>query len=161
MGGRFFGAGKGLAAAGLVAVLTLVPQRLWAAPAELLLRPSGERFATGDPIWWLELHQGGRQLGRWAAATGLKDKQSADRLWSPGNGAPLPAGRYRVGRPEPWGRDLWVDLQPLFQTRRSALGIHHCFPGVGCICLPQRTHMDQLGALLRRHGVSRLQVLQR
>ena len=161
MGVWRLGAARGVLAAGLAAALTLLPQRLLAAPAELLLRPSGERFATGDPIWWLELRQGSRQLGRWAAATGLKDKQDADRRWSPGNGAPLPTGLYRVGRPQPWGRDLWVDLQPLFPTRRSALGIHHCFPGVGCICLPKRAQLDQLAALIRRHGVSRLLVLQR
>jgi len=128
---------------------------------QLVLRPGGERFASGDPIWWLELRQGQRQLGRWAAASGLKQQQTADRRWSPGNGAPLPIGAYSVGRPEPWGRDLWIDLQPLFRTTRSALGIHNCFPGVGCICLPDRAQLNELAALIRRHGVRRLEVLSR
>jgi hypothetical protein len=128
-------------------------------PATLVLRPGAARFASGDPIWWLELRQGSQQLARWAAATGLKQRQQADRRWSPGNGAPLPPGTYRVGRPEPWGRDLWIALEPLFKTSRSGLGIHHCFPGVGCICLPQRAELDQLAGLIRRHGVRRLQVL--
>lgn len=127
-------------------------------PVTLVLRPSTERFASGDPIWWLELRQGRQQLGRWAAATGLRQMQQADRRWSPGNGAPLPVGAYRVGRPEPWGRDLWIELLPQFQTSRSGLGIHHCFPGVGCICLPQRAQLDQLAGLIRRHGVRSLRV---
>ena len=138
----------------------LLPAGALAASAELVLRPSAERFASGDPIWWLELRQDGRPLRRWAAATGLKQRQSADRLWSPGNGSPLPAGAYRVGRPEPWGRDLWVDLAPQFQTRRSGLGIHHCFPGVGCICLPQRPQLDEVAALIKKHGIRRLVVVQ-
>lgn len=125
----------------------------------LELRPSLQRFPSGDPIWWLELRQGGRRLARWATATGLSARQSADRLWTPGNGAPLPPGLYRVGRPEPWGRDRWIELSPMFKTNRSALGIHHCFPGVGCICFPKRRELDQLADLITRHGVDRLEVL--
>jgi len=143
---------------GLLALGWLGP----AAPAaELQLRPSAQRFASGDPIWWLELRHGDHRLGRWAAATGLKASQVADRRWTPGNGAPLPPGVYRVGRPEPWGRDLWIDLAPLFRTSRSGLGIHNCFPGVGCICLPKKPELEQLAALIRRYGVNRLEVLGR
>ena len=129
------------------------------APVELRLRPSGVRFGSGDPIWWLELHQGGLRLLRWQVASGLSSQQNADRRWSPGNGSPLPVGLYRVGRPEPWGRDLWIDLAPQFKTSRSGLGIHHCFPGVGCICVPKRAELDQLAALIARYRVDTLQVL--
>lgn len=134
---------------------------LAAPPVQLQLRPSLERFSSGDPIWWLEVRQGARVLQRWAAATGLPSKQRADRHGSPGNGAPLPPGAYAVGKPEPWNADLWIGLEPLFATRRSGLGIHHCFPGVGCICLPQRPQLDQLAAQIRRHGIRRLEVLPR
>ena len=159
---RAFGLCLGLAGFSLPPVMATPglgqPMRS-AEPHTLVLRPGTARFASGDPIWWLELRQGSRPLHRWAAATGLRQMQRADRRWSPGNGAPLPAGAYRVGRPEPWGGDLWIALVPLFKTSRSGLGIHHCFPGVGCICLPQRAELDQLAGLIRRHGVRSLQVL--
>jgi hypothetical protein len=131
------------------------------APVRLLLRPSQDHFASGDPIWWLEVRQGRRLLQRWAAATGQRSKQAADRFWTPGNGAPLPPGSYVLGAPEAWNADLWLGLEPRFATRRSGLGIHHCFPGVGCICLPQRRHLDELAGRIRRHGIRRLEVLPR
>jgi hypothetical protein len=116
------------------------------------------RHPSGDPIWQLQLVDGHRVLRRWAAASGRRDRQGADRLWSPGNAAPLPPGRYRVGRPEPWGQDLWIELQPTFATSRSGLGIHHCFPGVGCLCLRERPGLDTLAALIGRHRVRTLVV---
>jgi len=147
--------------AGCVAVLLpLLIGPVIAAENQLLLRPSQERFSSGDRIWWLEWRQGKQLLQRWAAASGAGQSQGLDRRWSPGNGAPLPAGTYSLGRPEPWGRDLWIGLEPRFSTRRSGLGIHHCFPGVGCICLPQRRELDQLASLIRRHDIRRLVVLQ-
>jgi hypothetical protein len=90
-----------------------------AASAEplLYLEHTRERFASGDPVWWLTLRDGKRLLGSWKAA-------------------PVPPGPYRLGTPEPWGRDLWIDLQPQFTTHRSGLGIHHCLPGMGCTCPP-------------------------
>ena len=133
---------------------------IFAAESQLLLRPSQERFSSGDRIWWLEWRQGKRLLQRWAAASGASQSQGLDRRWSPGNGAPLPAGTYALGRPEPWGRDLWIGLEPRFSTRRSGLGIHNCFPGVGCICLPQRRELDHLASLIRRHDIRRLVVVQ-
>ena len=147
--------------AGCIAVLLpLLIGPVIAAENQLLLRPSQERFSSGDRIWWLEWRQGKQLLQRWAAASGAGQSQGLDRRWSPGNGAPLPAGTYDLGRPEPWGRALWIGLEPRFSTRRSGLGIHHCFPGVGCICLPQRRELDQLASLIRRHDIRRLVVLQ-
>jgi hypothetical protein len=141
-------------------LLSLLIGPVVAAESQLLLRPSQERFPSGDRIWWLEWRQGKRLLQRWAAASGAGQSQGLDRRWNPGNGAPLPAGSYLLGRPEPWGRDLWIGLEPRFSTRRSGLGIHNCFPGVGCICLPQRRELDQLASLIRKHDIRRLVVLQ-
>lgn len=129
------------------------------AEMQLTVSRSQARFPGGDPIWRLQLVDGTRVLRRWQAASGDRGRQSADRLWSPGNAAPLPPGRYRVGRPEPWGSDLWIDLQPGFATARSGLGIHHCFPGVGCLCLPDRQALNELAALIERHRVRVLTVL--
>ena len=142
---------------GLVAsVLLAVP--VSAAPQLKALR-TAERFPGGDPVWRLQLVDGTRVLGSWQAASGARERQGVDRLWSPGNAAPLPPGRYSVGRPEPWGADLWIDLQPGFATARFGLGIHHCFPGVGCLCLPGRKALNDLAALIQRHRVRVLTVL--
>ena len=157
---RFFTLLGGLALIGVVQ-LPMTSAAVATASPQFVLRPSQQRFSSGDPIWWLELRRGGRLLQRWAAATGQPGRQTADRVWTPGNGAPLPPGTYAVGTPEPWNADLWIGLEPLFETKRSGLGIHHCFPGVGCICLPQRAQLDQLAALIRKHRIRRLEVLRR
>lgn len=157
---RFFTLLGGLAVTGIVQ-LPVTLAAVAAPSSQLLLRPSQQRFSSGDPIWWLELRLEGRLLQRWAAATGQRAMQTADRVSTPGNGAPLPPGTYAVGTPEPWNADLWIGLEPLFETKRSGLGIHHCFTGVGCICLPKRPQLDQLAALIRKHSIRRLEVLRR
>ena len=57
------------------------------------------------------------------------------------------------------GEDLWFDLTPRFETTRSALGIHRCYPGTGCICIPDRTHIDALAAWVREAGIRQLTVV--
>ena len=101
------------------------------AALRLTTRRTEARFPDGNRIWKVELHRDERLLASWTAASGIAERQTSDRRWSPGNAAPLPAGNYRLGRPEPWGHDLWFDLQPRFKTTRSALGIHRCYPGTG------------------------------
>ena len=130
-------------------------------PGQLRLttRRTEELFPDGNRIWKVELHRGGQRLASWRAASGIARQQRADRRWSPGNAAPLPAGTYRLGSPEPWGQDLWFDLQPRFDTTRSALGIHRCYPGTGCICIPDRADIDALAAWVRQGGISELSVL--
>ena len=82
------------------------------------------------------------------------------RLYTPaGNAAPLPAGVYSLGRPEPWGNDLWFDLTPRFDTTRSALGIHRCYPGTGCICIPERAEIDALARWVKATGIRSLKVV--
>jgi hypothetical protein len=107
----------------------------------------------------LQLVEAGRVLQSWQAVASAKAHQNLDRRWSPGNGSPLPKGSYRLGQPEPWGQDLWMQLDPLFPTSRSALGIHNCYPGVGCICIPDRQTLNSLADAVRRYNVDRLTVV--
>ena len=132
---------------------------LQAGELRLTTRRSQALFPDGNRIWRVELHRGDQRLASWPAASGIARQQRADRLWSPGNAAPLPAGTYRLGAPEPWGEDLWFDLTPRFETTRSALGIHRCYPGTGCICIPDRTHIDALAAWVREAGIRQLTVV--
>ena len=125
----------------------------------LTTRRTESRFADGNRIWRVELHRGSQRLASWPAASGIAQRQQADRRWSPGNAAPLPAGDYSLGPPEPWGDGLWFDLQPRFDTTRSALGIHRCYPGTGCICMPSRAEIDALAAWVKRGRLSRLRVI--
>ena len=127
--------------------------------AELELRRSGSSYANGDPIWTLQLRDGAVIRDQWQAVASAKRHQQLDRRWSPGNGSPLPKGTYRVGPAEPWGADLWLQLDPLFPTSRSALGIHNCYPGIGCICIPDRKDLTDLADAVRRYNVTRLKVV--
>lgn len=131
----------------------------WAAEAGLVLKRTSATFTNGDPLWQLQLIRAGKVLKSWNAAASAKGHQGLDRLWTPGNGSPLPRGVYRVGAPEPWGRDIWIQLNPLFATRRSGLGIHNCYPGVGCICIPDRQQLTSLATAVRHHNVKRLTVV--
>ena len=128
-------------------------------PLELTTRRTKSVFPDGNRLWKVELHQNGRLLASWDAASGVAQRQAADRLWSPGNAAPLPAGSYSLGSPEPWGEDLWFDLQPRFQTTRSALGVHRCYPGTGCICIPSRKDIDALAAWVKAGEIRQLTVV--
>ena len=125
----------------------------------LTTRRTDQRFMDGNRIWKVEVHRGDDLLASWDAASGIKSRQNADRRWSPGNAAPLPAGVYSLGLPEPWGDDLWFDLTPRFNTTRSALGIHRCYPGTGCICFPSRADIDALAAWVRRGNLRQVTVL--
>ena len=124
----------------------------------LTMRRTNDVFPDGNSVWLVELHGDGSLLARWPAASGIAQRQTADRLWSPGNASPLPAGTYQLGPPEPWGDDLWFDLQPHFETTRSALGIHRCYPGTGCICIPNRTDIEALAGWVTASGLSEITV---
>ena len=108
--------------------------------------------------WVLELFKGSKRLARWPAVSGFNTKQTADRRWSPGNGAALPIGDYVLGQPEPWGTDIWLNLQPQFKTDRSGLGIHHCNPGSGCLCIPNRNDLEAIAAWVKATGINTLTV---
>ena len=124
----------------------------------LTMRRTNDLFPDGNSVWLVELHSDASLLASWTAASGIAQRQTSDRLWSPGNASPLPAGTYRLGAPEPWGDDLWFDLQPRFETTRSALGVHRCYPGTGCICIPSRTDIDALAGWVRMAGLREITV---
>ena len=126
---------------------------------QLTARRSDLKGDHGQRLWLLELHQGSEILARWPAVSGTPSSQVLDRRWSPGNGAPLPAGEYNLAPPEPWGQDIWVNLTPLFDTSRSGLGIHHCNPGSGCLCLPDRASLLALTAWMQQFDLQQLSVL--
>ncbi len=119
--------------------------------------PKGSTTPSGS--WVLELFKGQQLLARWPAVSGFSSRQTADRLWSPGNGAPLPIGTYALGQPEPWGTDLWLNLEPQFQTDRSGLGIHNCNPGSGCLCIPNRNDLEILANWVQATGIRKLKVV--
>ena len=138
-------------------------------PALLQVR-QGEHFSlearrsnpTGSSptgSWVLELFKGEQLLAQWPAVSGYGSKQTADRLWSPGNGAPLPIGTYALGQPEPWGSDLWLNLEPQFKTDRSGLGIHNCNPGNGCLCIPNRNDLNVLANWVEATGIKKLRIV--
>jgi len=126
---------------------------------QLTARRSDLKGDHGQRLWLLELHQGSKILARWPAVSGTPSSQGLDRRWSPGNGAPLPAGEYNLAPPEPWGQDIWVNLTPRFDTSRSGLGIHHCNPGSGCLCLPNRASLLALTAWMQQVDLQQLSVL--
>ncbi len=129
------------------------------AAAILTLERTKDTYRNGDPVWLLKLMDGPKQVASWKAASGSSHRQKLDRRWSPGNGSPLPKGTYRLGTPEPHGQDLWIDLQPKFATSRSELGIHNCFPGVGCICIPDRQALNSLATAIRSWQIRSLKVI--
>jgi hypothetical protein len=134
---------------------------LLAPPAQFALefRRVDGRHGSGDQLWWLELRRNGSAVARWPAASGVVGRQRADRRWSPGNGAPLPPGLYRLGRPEAWAGSYWIDLLPRFATSRSALGIHTCLPGTGCICLPNAADTAAVARWIQATGLRQLKVV--
>lgn len=116
------------------------------------------RRLTSNGPWVVELFQGRERFARWSAISGYNTKPTADRRWSPGNGAALPIGDYLLGQPEPWGTDIWLNLQPQFKTERSGLGIHHCNPGSGCLCIPNRTDLEAIAAWVKATKINKLTV---
>ena len=133
--------------------------RLQGKALQLSAQRTDVQRTDGQRQWLLELHQGKTVLASWPAVSGTPNSQDLDRHWSPGNGAPLPAGDYSLGPPEPWGDDIWMTLSPRFDTSRSGLGIHHCNPGSGCLCLPDRSSLLALTAWMHEVDLKRLRVL--
>ena len=125
----------------------------------LVFQRSKGALPSGHRRWVLQVRRAGQTLASWTAVSGTRQAQGSDRRWSPGNGAPLPVGTYNVGRPERWAGSWWIDLNPRFSTTRSALGIHTCLPGSGCICLPSRADTEAVARWINKTGLSQLQVL--
>ncbi|KZR86847.1 hypothetical protein MITS9509_00790 [Synechococcus sp. MIT S9509] len=133
--------------------------RLQGQELELKAQRTDIRRTDGQRQWLLELHHDQTVLASWPAVSGTPSSQGLDRRWSPGNGAPLPQGDYSLGPAEPWGEDIWITLAPRFDTNRSGLGIHHCNPGSGCLCLPDRSSLLALTAWMQEVELKQLRVL--
>ena len=133
--------------------------RLEGKTLQLKARRTDFQRTDGQRQWLLELHHASTVLASWPAVSGTPSSQGLDRRWSPGNGAALPQGVYSLGPPEPWGKDIWITLAPRFDTSRSGLGIHHCNPGSGCLCLPDRSSLLALTAWMQKVDLKQLKVL--
>ncbi|WP_244279464.1 hypothetical protein [Synechococcus sp. UW179A] len=133
--------------------------RLQGKKVQLIARRTDFQQTDGQRQWRLELHHAGMVLASWSAVSGTPSSQDLERRWSPGNGAPLPQGDYSLGTPEPWGKDIWITLAPRFDTSRSGLGIHHCNPGSGCLCLPDRSSLLALTAWMKEVDLKKLRVV--
>ena len=46
----------------------------------LSTRRTNDRFPDGNRLWKVELHRGERLLASWQAASGIAERQTADRL---------------------------------------------------------------------------------
>ena len=95
----------------------------------MTLTPTSKANARGNPLYHLNLYVNGQLLKTYTSVSGRYNTQDRDRHRS-GTEAPLPDGRYQVAKvPIPGiiaeAGDRFLPIQPLFQTGRSALGIHY------------------------------------
>jgi hypothetical protein len=87
---------------------------------------------TLDPIWEVQLVVNDKVVDKADALIGRAYRQTANRHTA-GNKSPLPVGNYQIIQSEiasaPFpevelGKGYWIPINPLFNTGRSALGIH-------------------------------------
>lgn len=93
------------------------------------LLTSGTTNKLGNPIYILNFYVNGQLIKTYQTVTGRVHTQHRNRHKS-GTEAPLPDGRYKVAKTPVPGTireagNLFLPIQPLFQTNRSALGIHY------------------------------------
>lgn len=95
----------------------------------MTLTPTQYKNTLGNPLYQLTLYVNNKPIAAYYTVTGRKYTQNRNRHKS-GTEAPLPDGIYKVAKspvpgtiPEAGGR--FLPIEPLFQTRRSALGIHY------------------------------------
>jgi lysozyme len=93
----------------------------------------------------------------------------------PGSMRPLPAGKWKIGSIEfAGGKDnyeadwseaigpVWVGLEPMFKTRRSAIGIHidgNAYGTAGCLGARNMTDLKGIVAALRKYNPKILDVV--
>ena len=145
------------------------PQRL--SGSYMTLTPLAETNAQGNPLYRLDLYSNGQTLAGYRTVTGRSYTQNRNRHLA-GTDAPLPNGRYTVAssivpgtHPEVGGR--FLPIQPLFQTGRSALGIHYD-PSYessngedgtsGCVALTNPGDLDQVLNYIRTYQPQYLEV---
>lgn len=135
------------------------------------LIPTGETNAVGNPLYQLHLYANGQEIGAYDTVSGRAHTQNKNRHRA-GTEAPLPDGKYKVSRTSIPGTiseagDRFLPIQPLFQTGRSALGIHYD-PSFekkngedgtsGCIALKNKSELSKVLNYVRTYQPKYLQV---
>lgn len=139
--------------------------------AYMTLTSVKRKNTMGNPIYLLSLYADGQKIGEYPAVTGRAYTQSRNRHIS-GTEAPLPTGRYSVAtsivpgtHPEVGGR--FLPIYPLFETGRSALGIHYdpSFDQnngqdgtAGCVALTNKQDLDLILSFIRTYQPQYLEV---
>lgn len=137
----------------------------------MTLTPTGQTNALGNPLYALSLFANGNLQGTHYTVAGRANTQNRNRHRS-GTEAPLPDGRYKVSRVPvrgtiPEAGELFLPIQPLFRTGRSALGIHYDpsfgkFNGEdgtsGCIALTNKGELHQVLQYVRTYQPRYLEV---
>lgn len=133
--------------------------------------PTGKKNAVGNPIYLLHLYADGELIRTYQTVTGRSHTQYRNRHKS-GTEAPLPNGKYKVAKTPIPGTireagSLFLPIQPLFSTGRSALGIHYD-PSFekrngedgtsGCIGLVSQSELNQLLKYVREYQPKYLKV---
>lgn len=95
----------------------------------MTLTPTGQTNLLGNPLYELRLYVNGELTNSYQTVSGRSHTQNKNRHQS-GTEAPLPDGQYKVAKTTvagtiPEAGDRFLAIQPLFQTGRSALGIHY------------------------------------
>ena len=123
----------------------------------MTLTPTGETNVLNNPLYKLRLYANGKLIDSFVTVSGRTSTQSKNRHQS-GTEAPLPDGKYTVALSSVPGTiaeagDLFLPIQPQFQTGRTALGFH-VDPSfernngedgtAGCIGLVSKEDLDKL-----------------
>ncbi|TRU22407.1 MAG: L,D-transpeptidase [Microcystis aeruginosa Ma_QC_B_20070730_S2] len=137
----------------------------------MTLTPTALTNKLGNPLYQLSLYGNGQLIAAYMTVAGRAHTQNYNRHQA-GTEAPLPDGKYRVAREPvpgtiPEAGDRFLPIQPLFRTRRSALGIHYD-PSFekpngedgtsGCIALTNRADLDQVLNYVRTYRPQYLEV---
>lgn len=137
----------------------------------MTLSPTRETNPLGNPLYELRLYANGRPINAYLTVSGRKHTQNRNRNKA-GTEAPLPDGKYKVTRLPiagsiPEAGNLFLPIQPLFSTGRSALGIHYD-PSFGknngedgtsgCIALTNKQELNQVLNYVRTYQPQYLEV---
>jgi len=137
----------------------------------MMLTPTGKANARGNPLYDLKLYANGQLINTYKTVSGRAFTQGRNRHRA-GTEAPLPDGRYEVAKASIPGTiveagDRFLPIQPLFQTGRSALGIHYD-PSYekkngedgtsGCIALTNRDKLTEVLNYVRTYQPKYLEV---
>jgi hypothetical protein len=132
---------------------------------------TGKTNLLGNPLYELRLYVNGELVNSYLTVSGRSHTQNKNRHQS-GTEAPLPDGKYKVAKTSiagtiPEAGDRFLAIQPLFQTGRSALGIHYD-PSFeknngedgtsGCIGLTNKPDLDEVLDFVRTYQPQYLEV---